>query len=188
MYFFVWSHLRTIAVRIVVAWNIFFIIFSYRSKTIDNSDVESTTSSKASREHALKHPKLQGRVGDTLYIQLPNSETCALPYEPNLKISDLMERVCMKETYDSTDYFLILMVDDNKRHGLLDYTIPKEMALLDMFQYSSVKLCPKLIYDVTLDNPADYEHGSFGKCEHRWFPDFFHCIYLNGFMPFEISK
>lgn len=152
---------------IILRFSLRFYIFSlFRNKKspVDSSDAESTTSSKASKgEHAQKTPKLHGRIGDTLYIQLPNSETCALPYESNLKMSDLMERVCMKEEYDSTDYFLMLMVDDNKRHGLLDYTIPKETSLLDMFQYSSVKLCPKLIYDVTLNNPADYEHGAFGK-------------------------
>lgn len=97
-----------------------------------------------------------------LYIQLPNSKTSRLPYEEDLKISDLIERICMTETLDSLDYFVMLMVDDNNRHGLLDYTIPKESTQLDMFRYSSIKLCPKLIYDVTLTHPADYEHGAFG--------------------------
>lgn len=75
----------------------------------------------------------------------------------------------MKEQLDSTDYFIMLMVDDNKRHGLLDYTIPKPSAMLDMFQYSTIKLCPKLVYDVTLNNPADYEHGAFGNNNRVYF-------------------
>ena len=75
-----------------------------------------------------------------------------------------MERVCMKENFDSLDYFMMLMMNDNNKHGLLDYTIPKDNAMLDTFNYTRLKLCPKLQYDVTLTNPADYEHGAFGKC------------------------
>jgi hypothetical protein len=142
----------------------------YRAKksTSDRfSSDESNSSSKSSQRaagNAGKRSKLlQGRIGDLLYIQLPNAQSSSLPYEPNLKMSDLMERVCMKENLDSLDFFMMLMVDDNNKHGLLDYTIPKEKALLDMFQYSSIKLCPKLIYEVTLTNPADYEHGAFGE-------------------------
>ena len=73
-----------------------------------------------------------------------------------------MERICLKEGLDSLDYFIMLMIDDKNQHGLLDYTIPKEKALLDLFQYSSIKLCPMFILDITLTNPADYEHGPFG--------------------------
>jgi len=79
-----------------------------------------------------------------------------------LKILDLMERVCMKNNLDSTDYFIMLMIDDNNHHGLLDYTIPKEKANLDQFQYSSLKLCPKLIYDITLNTSTEYDGVMFG--------------------------
>ena len=87
----------------------------------------------------------------------------------------------MTETLDSLDYFVMLMVDDNNRHGLLDYTIPKESAQLDMFRYSSIKLCPKLIYDVTLTNPADYEHGAFGML-------FFNCLSRSSFFSITVHS
>ena len=64
---------------------------------------------------------------------------------------------------DAEDYFIMLMIDDDNQHGLLDYTIPKDSALLDLFHYSAIKLCPVFIFDVNLTNPADYEHGHFGK-------------------------
>ena len=130
----------------------------------DESNSSSHASSSQPSNNTTKNNTntKRGRVGNLLYIQLPNSKTCRLPFEDDLKISDLIERICMTEALDSLDYFVMLMVDDNNRHGLLDYTIPKESALLDMFRYSSIKLCPKLIYEVVLTNPADYEHGAFG--------------------------
>ena len=64
---------------------------------------------------------------------------------------------------DADDYFIMLMIDDDNQHGLLDYTIPKDSALLDLFHYTSIKLCPVFIFEVELTNPADYEHGHFGE-------------------------
>uniref|UniRef100_A0A7M5X061 Uncharacterized protein n=2 Tax=Clytia hemisphaerica TaxID=252671 RepID=A0A7M5X061_9CNID len=129
-----------------------------RTRSDRYSSDESNSSHASSRSGARKF----GRVGDLLYIQLPDARSCCLPYEPNLKICELMERVCMKENFDSLDYFMMLMMNDNNKHGLLDYTIPKDNVLLDTFNYTRLKLCPKLQYDVTLTNPADYEHGAFG--------------------------
>lgn len=127
-----------------------------KASSNDSSDVESNSSSSRSGQ------KLHGRIGNKLHVQLPSGNTTVIPYESNLKISDLMERVCMKEKLDSSDFFIMLMVDDNNHHGLLDYTIPKEKAVLELFQYSSIKLCAKFVFDVTLSDPADYEHGAFG--------------------------
>lgn len=102
----------------------------------DESNSSHTSSSKQLANNM--RPGQRGRVGDSLYVQMPNNrKTCRLPYEEGLRISELIERICMTaadQSLDSLDYFVMLMVDDNNRHGLLDYTIPKETALLDMFR------------------------------------------------------
>ena len=133
-----------------------------RASSVDSGDNNSNHSSRSSKSNSNK-PDRQGRVGSKLYIQLPNSKTMSIPYEAELKISDLIERVCMKENLDSLDYFIMLITHDNHQHGLLDYTIPKEKSVLDQFPYSSIKLCPKLIYDALLTNPADYQYGAYGE-------------------------
>lgn len=147
------------------------LIFRHKkASSNDSSDVESNSSSSRSGQ------KLHGRIGNKLHVQLPSGNTTVIPYESNLKISDLMERVCMKEKLDSSDFFIMLMVDDNNHHGLLDYTIPKEKAVLELFQYSSIKLCAKFVFDVTLSDPADYEHGAFGECSFFHVRKIFSCL------------
>ena len=126
-----------------------------RQLSNDSSDGDSNASSRGTLGK-------RGRVGDTLYIQIPGRKSAAIPYEGDLQIDQLLERVCMKEQLDSIEYFVMLMTEENHNHGLLDYTIPKGQTPLDSFKYTSIKLCPKLIYDVKLSNPAEYEHGAFG--------------------------
>lgn len=133
-----------------------------RASSLDSGDNNSNHSSRSSKSNSNK-PDRQGRIGSKLYIQLPNSKTMSIPYKRELKISDLIERVCMQENLDSLDYFIMLITHDNHQHGLLDYTIPKEQCVLDQFPYSSIKLCPKLVYDALLTDLAEFQYGAYGE-------------------------
>ena len=148
-------------------------MFSFRhcrkNQNFNESDGESNFSSKCSanmNEKKIaklynKKTSLQGRVGDTLYVQIQYKSPVHIPYEENLKINELLERVCMKENLDSQDYFLMLITDENLHHGLLGYTIPEDHEVLDSFKYSAIKLNVKFIYDITLTKSADCDDNGF---------------------------
>ncbi|XP_065649566.1 protein still life, isoform SIF type 1 isoform X6 [Hydra vulgaris] len=139
-----------------------------KNQIFNESDGE-TFSCKHSNMNGKKHAKLnkkghlQGRIGDNIYVQIQSKSSVKIPFEENLKVYDLLERVCMKENLDSQDFYLILITDENLHNGLLGYTIPDEHELLDSFKYSAIKLNTKFIYDVTLSRSINIEdNGLFG--------------------------
>nr|XP_047129033.1 protein still life, isoform SIF type 1-like isoform X3 [Hydra vulgaris] len=144
-----------------------------KNQIFNESDGE-TFSCKHSNMNGKKNAKfnkkshLQGRIGDNIYVQIQSKCSVKIPFEENLKIYDLLERVCMKESLDSQNFYLILITDENLHNGLLGYTIPDEHELLDSFKYSAIKLNAKFIYDVTLSRSINIEdNGLFASATIR---------------------
>eukprot|EP00794_Sanderia_malayensis_P002640 gene2640-3057_t len=125
------------------------------TSTSDSGDNDSVRSN-------LKEGKEYGeKFGNLLQVQLPNNQTTMIPSDDGMTVFSVISTSCEKRKLVPSDHFLMLLTEDND-NGLVDYVIPPETDLLKDHKYTSIKICKKTIFDVELDNPADYDAGSFG--------------------------